>query len=282
MKPGEGTLYLCATPLGNLEDITLRALRVLKEADLIAAEDTRHTRKLLSYYEIHAPMTSYHEHNHREKVPLLMEELAKGKAVALVTDAGMPGLADPGYLLVKSALAGGYRVTVVPGPSAAVAALVVSGFCPVPHYFQGFLPREKGTRREILEGLREESRTGIFYEAPHRLRKTLKDFCEVWGGWRRAAVVRELTKQFEEVLRGTFDELASHFEANEPRGEFTLVTEGLQEEEKSFAKGEDSAAVKAAVDALIRAGADVQSACKAVGRALGISKSEVYRAYHME
>lgn len=274
-----GELYLCATPLGNLEDITLRALRVLKEADLIAAEDTRHTRKLLSHYGIHTPATSFFEHNQAAKIPYILEELGKGKRIALVTDAGLPGLADPGYPLIRAALEEGHRVTVVPGASAAVAALVVSGFPPHPFYFHGFLPREKGERRELLKELREESRTGVFYEVPHRLLKTLEDFIEIWGGRRRVCIARELTKQFEEVLRCTFSEAAGHFRENPPRGEFTLVTEGKQEQEQDVSA--EPQAVREAVDALVRAGADLTAACKAVGRALGLSRSEVYRAYHL-
>jgi len=274
-----GELYLCATPLGNLEDITLRALRVLREVDLIAAEDTRHTRKLLSHYDIHTPSTSFFEHNQITKIPYLLEELGKGKAIAVVTDAGLPGLADPGYPLVQAALAEGHRVTVVPGASAGVAALVISGFRPHPFYFHGFLPREKGERRELLKELREESRTGVFYEVPHRLQKSLQDFIEIWGGSRRVCIARELTKQFEEVLRCTFSEAAAHFKENPPRGEFTLVTEGKQEPNRALPA--DPQAVRAAVGALIQAGADLSTACKAVGRALGLSRSEVYRAYHL-
>ncbi|MDH7578332.1 MAG: 16S rRNA (cytidine(1402)-2'-O)-methyltransferase [Bacillota bacterium] len=278
MDEGRGVLYLCGTPLGNLEDITLRALRTLGEVALIAAEDTRCTRKLLSHYGIRVPFTSFHEHNQREKVPFLLEELARGRSVALVTDAGMPGLADPGYLLVRRALTEGYRVTVVPGPSAVVAALVVSGFPPYPFYFQGFLPREGGARREFLKELEEETRTGVFYETPHRLRKTLEDFREVWGEGRRVAVARELTKQFEEVVRGSFAEVAAHFADHPPRGELTLVTEGKRG--GAPALPEDPGAVRSAVESLLRAGAELQAACKAVARALGISKSEAYRAYH--
>lgn len=273
-----GELCLCATPLGNLEDITLRALRVLREADLIAAEDTRHTRKLLAHYGIHTPLTSFYEHNQAAKIPYLLEELRKGKRVALVTDAGLPGIADPGYPLVRAALDDGHRVTVAPGASAVVAALVVSGFPPQPFYFHGYLPREKGERRELLRELKEERRTGVFYEVPHRLLKTLEDFAEIWGAERRLCIARELTKQFEEVLRCTFAEALQHFEKNPPRGEFTIVTEGKREEPPIAA---DPQAVREAVDALLRAGADLTAACKGVGRALGLSRSEVYRIYRL-
>lgn len=196
----------------------------------------------------------------------------------------MPGLADPGYLLVREALSQGYMVMVVPGPSAAIAALVISGFRPCPFFFQGFLPRQAGARRELLEELKEEIRTGVFYESPHRLRVTLRDFCEIWGSERRVAVARELTKQFEEVIRGTFAEVETHFAVHPPRGEFTLVTEG-KGGGRGFLKSSfsvDSEAVKEAVDALVRAGAELQGAFKGVARALGVSKSEVYQIYQKE
>ncbi len=275
-----GVLYLCGTPLGNLEDVTLRVLRVLREVDLIAAEDTRRTRKLLARYGVHTPLTSFHEHNQAEKIPRLLALLGEGKNLALVSDAGMPGLADPGYFLVREALDRGLRVTVVPGPSAVVAALVVSGFRPYPFYFQGFLPRARKERRELLEGLREERRTGVFYEAPHRLQETLAEFREVWGSERRVAVVRELTKRHEEVVRGTFAEVAEHFARSTPRGELTLVTEGRGDEEEAWERElPDREKIKAAVEALVAAGAPRAAALKGVARALGVSKSEVYRAY---
>ncbi len=176
-----GELYLCATPLGNLGDITLRALEVLRQVDLIAAEDTRHTRKLLNHFGIHTPITSYYEHNRQAKAPLLLADLAGGKKIALVSDAGTPGIADPGHQLVLQAIAEGHQVTAIPGPSAVITALVVSGIRPHPFYFQGFLPRKTGERRALLTELAEETRTGVFYEAPHRLQKTLQDFCEILG-----------------------------------------------------------------------------------------------------
>ncbi|KUK32325.1 MAG: Ribosomal RNA small subunit methyltransferase I [Thermoanaerobacterales bacterium 50_218] len=276
-----GVLYLCGTPLGNLEDITLRVLRVLKEVDLIAAEDTRRTRKLLAHYGISTPLTSFYEFNQKQKIPFLLSELKKGKSIALVTDAGMPGVADPGYLLVKAVLEQGYRVEVVPGPSAVIAALVVSGFSPYPFYFQGFLPRQEKARRELLRELKEEPRTGVFFEVPHRLSETLEDFREIWGGERKVAVARELTKQFEEVVRGTFAEVIAHFAENPPRGELTLVTEGLSEERGRNGEVllQNPGAVVSAVEALVKAGVEVQTALKAVAKALGVSKSEVYKVY---
>jgi 16S rRNA (cytidine1402-2'-O)-methyltransferase len=295
-----GELYLCATPLGNLGDITLRALEVLKQVDLIAAEDTRHTRKLLNHFGIHTTTTSYYEHNRQAKAPLLLTELAGGKKIALVTDAGTPGIADPGHQLVQQALSQGHQVTIIPGPSAVIAALVVSGIRPHPFYFYGFLPRKAGERRALLAELAEDARTGVFYEAPHRLQKTLQDFCEVWGRERQVAVARELTKQFEEVSRGSFDQVTTHFAATPPLGELTIVVAGLDEAGANSEFGIDGERVpgsgpaaaqktaspaapkqiREAVGALVKAGADSQSACKAVARALDLPKSQVYRLYH--
>lgn len=273
-----GVLYLCPTPLGNLSDITRRALDVLGRVDLIAAEDTRHTRKLLAHYGIAAKTTSYHEHNEREKASFLLAELAQGKEIALVSDAGTPGISDPGFFLVQQALEADHKITVLPGPSAVIAALVVSGFIPHPFYFFGFLPRKKGERQDLLQELEVNPWTGVFYESPHRLRETIKDFCAIWGVERQVAVVRELTKQFEEVFRGSFAEADDYFSTT-PRGEITLVVEGKQAGEKAEITG-DPEVMRTAVDALINAGAEFHDACKGVGRALGLSKSQVYRAYH--
>ncbi len=294
-----GELYLCATPLGNLGDITLRALEVLRQVDLIAAEDTRHTRKLLNHFGIHTPITSYYEHNRQAKAPLLLADLAGGKKIALVSDAGTPGIADPGHQLVLQAIAEGHQVTAIPGPSAVITALVVSGIRPHPFYFQGFLPRKTGERRALLTELAEETRTGVFYEAPHRLQKTLQDFCEIWGPERRVGVARELTKQFEEVSRGSFAQVTAHFATTPPLGELTIVTAGQDEAGARCSGrggrradgrvgagdagvGEPAAPkqIKEAVVSLVKAGADAQSACKAVGHALGLPKSQVYRLYH--
>ena len=320
-----GELYLCATPLGNLGDITLRALEVLQQVDLIAAEDTRHTRKLLNHFGIHTPTTSYYEHNRQAKAPRLLAELAGGKKIALVTDAGTPGIADPGHQLVQQALSRGHRVTIIPGPSAVIAALVISGIRPHPFYFQGFLPRKAGERRALLAELADDARTGVFYEAPHRLQKALQDFCEVWGPERQVAVARELTKQFEEVSRGSFAQVATHFAATPPLGELTIVTAGWDEagtrcsvhggrtlaapaprgrpghpsgadSEPGIDEGRVSGRgpvavqitpspatpkqIREAVGTLVKAGADNQSACKAVAHALGLPKSQVYRLYH--
>lgn len=277
-----GTLYICATPIGNLEDITLRALRVLKEVDLIAAEDTRHTRKLLHHYDIHTPLTSYYEHNAREKGPFLLEQLRQGKSIALVSDAGTPGISDPGTLLIQAAVAAGIPVVPVPGVTAFVTALCVSGLPTDKFVFEGFLPRRDRERKKRLEDLRGEERTIIFYEAPHRLPATLKAIAEVMPR-RRLVVARELTKQYEEIVRGTPAELRAHFEAHPPRGEFTLLLEGRPPEEAgdepAVEEIQDPAALVAALE---EQGFDWQDAIKEAARRLGVSKREVYRAVKID
>lgn len=277
-----GTLYICATPIGNLEDITLRALRVLKEVDLIAAEDTRHTRKLLHHYDIHTPLTSYYEHNAREKGPFLLEQLRQGKSIALVSDAGTPGISDPGTLLIQAAVAAGIPVVPVPGVTAFVTALCVSGLPTDKFVFEGFLPRRDRERKKRLEDLRGEERTIIFYEAPHRLPATLKAIAEVMPR-RRLVVARELTKQYEEIVRGTPAELRAHFEAHPPRGEFTLLLEGRPPEEAgdepAVEEIPDPAALMAALE---EQGFDWQDAIKEAARRLGVPKREVYRAVKID
>jgi 16S rRNA (cytidine1402-2'-O)-methyltransferase len=219
-----GTLYLVATPIGNLEDVTLRALRVLREAAVIAAEDTRHTRKLLTRYEIGTPLVSYHAHNERARADQLVARLADGN-VAVVTDAGTPTVSDPGGVLVAAALAAGHRVVPVPGPSAALAALAASGLPTERFLFVGFLPRVAKERRAALRQLRDEPGTLVLYEAPHRLRAMLTDARAELGG-RPAAAARELTKIHEEIVRGTLDDLITRFGAQPPRGELTVVIGG--------------------------------------------------------
>lgn len=220
-----GTLYLVGTPIGNLEDITLRALRVLREVSLIAAEDTRTTRKLLSHYDIHTPLTSYHDFTGPGKTRQLVTRLADAD-VALVSEAGMPGLSDPGYPLVRAALAAGHAVTTVPGPSALVSALVLSGLPTHACHYLGFLPRKSGARRNLFARVAGEPDTLVMYESPHRLVAALRDLEAVLGP-RPAAAARELTKRFEEVVRGTLTAVREHFERTPPRGEFTLVVGGV-------------------------------------------------------
>jgi 16S rRNA (cytidine1402-2'-O)-methyltransferase len=222
-----GTLYVVGTPIGNLEDITLRALRILKEVDLIAAEDTRTTRKLLTHYDIPTPLTSYHEHSSPAKREQLLETLGE-KDIALVSEAGMPGLSDPGYKLIREAIARGIPVVPIPGPSALVTALAVSGLPTEGFLYLGFLPRRAGERRRLLESVAHEPRTLVVFEAPHRLGASLKEMAETLGD-REVAIARELTKLFEEVWRGSLREAIAHFEATPPRGEFTLVIAGAEE-----------------------------------------------------
>ncbi len=221
----ETGLYLVSTPIGNLEDITLRALRTLKEVDVIAAEDTRRTSNLLKFYDIQKPLTSYYDHNKERRAGELIQKLKTGKSIALVSDAGTPGISDPAYYLVRIALREGIRVIPIPGPSAPIAALQVSGLPPDRFAFEGFLPRKKGRRESRLKELREEERTILLFEAPHRLLATLRCILEVLGD-RNAAICRELTKKFEEVLRGKVSELIRELEKRRPRGELVIVLEG--------------------------------------------------------
>jgi len=228
-----GSLYIVATPIGNLEDITLRALRVLKEVTLIAAEDTRHTQKLLTHFGIHARLTSYHDHNKEEKSELLIERLKDGESVALVSDAGTPGVSDPGYYLINRAVEEGMDVVPVPGASAALAALSASGLATDSFVFEGFLPSRSAQRRRKLEGLSEEHRTMIFYEAPHRIHKALGDMLEILGD-RRAVLARELTKVHEELIRDTLSGIIESVRSRKLKGEITLLvggsTKGPQQE----------------------------------------------------
>ncbi|HBT46618.1 MAG TPA: 16S rRNA (cytidine(1402)-2'-O)-methyltransferase [Peptococcaceae bacterium] len=268
-----GCLFLVGTPLGNLEDITLRALKTLKEVDLIAAEDTRHTRKLLSHYGITTPLTSYHRHNQETKGEVLLRLLLEGKQIALVTDAGMPGIADPGEALVRQAAEAGVEVAVVPGPSAVIAALAVSGLSTRRFLFEGFLPRKRGERKERLEDLAAEERTLVFYEAPHRLVETLEDMVEVFGGQRRVAVGRELTKKFETVLRSSLEGALDHFRREAPRGEVTLVVEGASPCRPAMVPREAALLV----EALEKAGRPRREALAAVARFYGRPRREIYQ-----
>ena len=231
MTGEKGMLYLCATPIGNLEDITMRVVRTLKEADLIAAEDTRNSIKLLNHFEIHTPMTSYHEYNKIEKGRMLVKRLLKGENIALITDAGTPGISDPGFLVAREAIKAGVEVSCLPGATAFVPALVASGLPCDRFCFEGFLPPKKG-RATRLALLSEETRTMIFYESPHRLAKTLLQFVEIFGADRQVAVCREISKVHEEIRRGTLEEVASYYETVEPRGEIVIVLSGAEEEKK--------------------------------------------------
>jgi 16S rRNA (cytidine1402-2'-O)-methyltransferase len=264
------TLFVVATPIGNLEDISIRALRVLDEVSLIAAEDTRKTRQLLSAFGLSTPTTSYHEHNKVSKLPALLSRLAEGD-VALVSEAGMPGISDPGYELVVAAVERGIRVEPVPGPSVLVTALAISGLPTDQFTYVGFLPRRKGQRRKLLESVAGEGRTLIAFEAPHRLLASLGDMRDALGD-RRIAVCRELTKVYEEVFRGRISEAIARFA--EPRGEFTLVIEGKAKEESKV-----SSDIADQLRRLRDEGLPAKEAVARIAGASGIPKREVYRAW---
>lgn len=223
-----GILYLVGTPIGNLEDMTFRAIATLKQVDLIAAEDTRHTGKLLHHFGVETPQTSYHEHNAYKRVPELVEKLQQGMSIALVTDAGMPAISDPGVELVQGCIAAGVRVVPIPVVTAGIAALTASGFATQYFGFDGFLPTDKKERRDRLATLRIETRTMILYEAPHRILRTLEDLAESLGKERKIAIARELTKLHEEFWRGSIEDAIKHFTVHAPKGEFTLVLEGAE------------------------------------------------------
>ena len=270
-----GTLYIVGTPIGNLEDVTQRALRTLREVAVIACEDTRETRKLLHHFQIDTPVTSYHEHNKRTAGPRLIQRLLDGEDVALVTDAGMPAISDPGEELVAGAVEAGIPVVPVPGPTAFVTALVASGLPTRRFVFEGFLPSKGKERRQALERLKGEERTVLLYEAPHRLQETLADLRAVLGD-RRVAACRELTKLHEEYVRGTLSALIDHFREQAPRGEFVLVIEGAQ---PPVAAGQhDSADLARAVADLEAQGVERKAAMKEVAQRLGVPRRAVYQA----
>jgi len=220
-----GTLYICGTPIGNLEDITLRVIKILKEVKFIAAEDTRHTKKLLDHYQINTKVTSYYEYNKFKKAPYLVEILKNGQDIALVSDAGMPGISDPGYVLINLALKNNIKLTPVPGVSALITALVVSGLPTDKFVFEGFLPRKIKERKKYFKSIENEERTIIFYEAPHRLKKTLKDMLEILGD-REIVIARELTKKYEEIIRGNLIQVLNEINTREIKGEITLIVKG--------------------------------------------------------
>jgi 16S rRNA (cytidine1402-2'-O)-methyltransferase len=276
-----GTLYLVATPIGNLEDITLRALRVLKEVSLIAAEDTRTAHALLRHFSISTPVTSYFEHNKLMKLNQILRALERGD-VAVISEAGMPGLSDPGYELVRAALAHSFRVVPIPGASALTAALVASGLPTDQFVYLGFLPRQKGARRKLLQSVADEARTLVAYEAPHRVRASLDDLAETLGD-RAICVARELTKLYEEFFRGSVSEAREHFAAHPPRGEFTFVIAGKTEDEGRMTASRDGsekwddARVVEAMRELIAAGVPRTEAAKRVACESGRDRREVYR-----
>lgn len=278
MNEKPGTLYLCATPIGNLEDMTLRAMRTLKECAAIAAEDTRHTCKLLNHFDIHTPLISYHEHNKAIRGPELIEKLLNGEDIAIVSDAGMPGISDPGSDLVLLAIEAGVKVIPLPGANAALSALICSGIDTRMFTFIGFLPKTTKKRRELIDSLVGHNYTMIFYESPHRLKTTLGELYSAFGD-RQAAAARELTKKFEEFVRGTLSSLIEHFAANDPRGEFTLIVSGnLDASAGSDAEEEQASSPVEAVMALVADGVNKKDAIRMVALQRKISRRDVYQA----
>lgn len=272
-----GTLYLCATPIGNLGDMTPRAIETLKQADLIAAEDTRNSIKLLNHFEIKTPMTSYHEYNKVEKAQQLTEKLEQGLNIALITDAGTPAISDPGEVLVKMCMERTIPVTSLPGPAACITALTLSGLSTRRFCFEGFLPADKKEKKEILEELKSESRTIILYEAPHHLKRTLDELLDALGS-RRITLCRELTKKFETVLPTTLEKAVEYYRTEEPRGEYVLVVEGkslLEKKQESIA-GWERKSIEEHMEYYESQGMDSKSAMKQVAKDRGVGKREIY------
>lgn len=274
-----GTLYLCATPIGNLEDITMRVLRVLKEVDVIAAEDTRNSIKLLNHFQIKTPMTSYHEYNKIEKGQDLVRQLLEGKNIALITDAGTPGISDPGEELVKMCYDADITVTSLPGAVACVTALTMSGLPTRRFCFEAFLPADKKERAVILEELKEETRTIIVYEAPHHLCRTLKQLYDTLGN-RRITLCKELTKRYENAFVTTLEEALEFYDKNDPKGEYVLVIEGKSRADIEAEKRESFASmtIEEHMELYLSKGMDKKEAMKQVAKDRGISKRDVYQA----
>ncbi len=277
---GIGELYLCATPIGNLEDMTFRCIRVLKEADVIAAEDTRNSIKLLNHFEIKTPMTSYHEFNKVEKARVLVEKMLKGETVALITDAGTPGISDPGEELVRQCIEAGIKVTPVPGAAACINALIMSGMPTRRFCFEAFLPSDKKEKADVLEQLKAEQRTIIIYEAPHRLLRTLTELESALGGMRKIAVCKELTKRHETVYRDTISGALGYYTANEPKGEYVLVIEGRSPKELLEEKRAawDDMSIEEHFNMYVSQGMDKKDAMKLVAKDRGVSKRDIYNA----
>ena len=274
-----GSLFLCATPIGNLEDITFRVLKTLKEVDLIAAEDTRNSIKLLNHFDIKTPMTSYHEFNKYDKARVLVEKILAGTNVAVITDAGTPGISDPGEELVKQCRSAGIRVTSLPGPAACITALTMSGQETRRFAFEAFLPSDKNERKEILTELQNETRTMIIYEAPHRLLKTLDELKNALGGDRQLTICKELTKRYENSVGFTLDEACVYYESNEPRGEYVLVIAGKSREliKQEARQQWEAMTVSEHVQMYMDAGMDKKEAMKAAAKDRGVSKRDIYQ-----
>ncbi|MEH2315926.1 16S rRNA (cytidine(1402)-2'-O)-methyltransferase [Nostoc sp.] len=271
--PKPRTLYIVGTPIGNLEDMTFRAVRILQSVDIIAAEDTRHTGKLLQHFQVKTPQVSYHEHNRTSRIPELLEHLVNDKAIALVSDAGMPGISDPGYELVKACIEAGISVVPIPGASAAITALSAAGLPTDRFVFEGFLPSKSQHRQEHLESLQTESRTLIFYESPHRLRDTLQDLAKVWGSDRQIVLGRELTKLYEEFWRGTIAEAIAHYSQREPQGEYTLVVAGIPASQPQLTEEE----LKAELKQLISQGISRSQASRQLAKFTSLPRRQLYQ-----
>lgn len=273
-----GKLYLCATPIGNLEDMPVRGIRMMQEADLIAAEDTRNSIKLLNHFNIKTPMTSYHEYNKVEKAEFLVDKMRGGQTIVLITDAGTPGISDPGEELVKQCVEAGIEVLSIPGPAACINALIISGLPTRRFVFEAFLPSDKKERGYVLAELENETRTMIIYEAPHRLIKTLEELRGVLGDDRRIAVCKELTKKHETVYRDTIAGAEAYYTENEPRGEYVLVIEGRDRQEIIRKEQESwlSMSVEEHLEYYLNQGIDKKEALKAVAKDRGVSKREIY------
>ena len=275
-----GTLYLCATPIGNLEDITYRVLRTLKEVDLIAAEDTRNSIRLLNHFEIKTPMTSYHEYNKIDKAYQLVAKMREGKNIALITDAGTPGISDPGEDIVRICYEEGIPVTSLPGAAACITALTMSGLPTRRFAFEAFLPKDKKEHQAVLEELKTETRTIIIYEAPHHLVRTLQELSDTLGGDRRLTICRELTKRHEEKLQMTLTDSLSYYEVNEPRGEYVLIIAGRSREEmkKEEQAGWEALSLEEHMAHYESQGIDRKEAMKRVAKHRGVSKRDIYQA----
>jgi len=276
-----GTLYLVPTPIGNLEDMTFRAVNILKAVDLIASEDTRNTQKLLNHFEVETKQTSFHEHNSSERTPQLIDKLQNGTSIAQVSDAGMPSISDPGVDLVKAAVEAGIPVVPLPGPNAALTALIASGLSPQPFYFLGFLPRKKKELTAELEELNKRKETLVFYESPHRVKQVVEEMQNVFGSGRKLVLAREVTKRFEEFIRGTAEEVLEWLTQENIRGEFVLIAEGNAQAENLEEKIWENWTLKEHVD-FVMANQSLSSkkAIKEVAVLRDLPKRDVYAAYH--
>lgn len=270
-----GTLYLCATPIGNLEDMTYRAVRILSEVDVVAAEDTRHTRKLLTHFDIHTPLVSYHEHNKFSRGPELIKRLLAGENIACVSDAGLPGISDPGSHLAELAIEAGITVTPIPGANAGLSALIASGLDTTEFHFIGFLAKQKKNRLDTLRRIKPIQATLIFYESPHRLKDTLAELAEVLGD-RQMVAARELTKKFEEFRRGSIEELLAHYRQDAPRGEFTLIVDGADNNDE-MKEDANLLTVEEELRLMIDGGTDKKDAIRQVAKRRNMPKRSVYQ-----